>query len=167
MATKRELEKLMTYVGERKQIEEDDVLAIVTCNTTTSFDTLCMAVAGGRQKEADEVLSLLLASGETSVGIVRILINYFNKLLLAVNAVSNREPIDIASKRILRAGQFKLESEVKRQLSIWKKEWVIRVLNLLAETEKQTKTTGYPADLMVARTILTITNVAAKGAKMR
>ena len=167
VATKRELEKLMTYVGERKQIEEDDVLAIVTCNTTTSFDTLCMAVAGGRQKEADEVLSLLLASGETSVGIVRILINYFNKLLLAVNAVSNREPIDIASKRILRAGQFKLESEVKRQLSIWKKEWVIRVLNLLAETEKQTKTTGYPADLMVARTILTITNVAAKGAKMR
>ena len=167
VATRRELEKLMTYVGDRKQVEEDDVLAIITCNTTTSFDTLCMAVAGGRQKEADEALSLLLASGETSVGIVRVLINYFNKLLLAVNAVANREPIEIASKRILRAGQFKLESEVKRQLSIWKKEWVIRVLNLLAETEKQTKTTGYPADLMVARTILTITNVAAKGAKMR
>ena len=167
VATRRELEKLMTYVGDRKQIEEDDVLAIITCNTTSSFDTLCMAVAGGRQKEADEALSLLLASGETSVGIVRVLINYFNKLLLAVNAVSNREPIEIASKRVLRAGQFKLESEVKRQLSIWKKEWVIRVLNLLAETEKQTKTTGYPADLMVARTILTITNVAAKGAKMR
>ena len=167
VATKRELEKLITYVGSRKQIEEDDVREIITCTQATSFDTLCMAIAGGRQKEADEALSLLLASGETSVGIVRVLINYFNKLLLAVNAVANREPIEIASKRILRAGQFKLESEVKRQLSIWKKEWVIRVLNLLAETEKQTKTTGYPADLMVARTILMITNVAAKGAKMR
>ena len=86
---------------------------------------------------------------------------------MAVNAVNNREPIDIAVKRVLRSGQFKLEDEVKRQLGIWKKEWVIRVLNLLAETEKQTKTTGYPADLMVARTILMITNVAAKGAKMR
>ena len=167
VATKRELEKLITYMGERKQIEEADVRAIITCTQATSLDMLCMAVACGRHKEADDVLNLLLASGETSVGIVRVLINYFNKLLLAVNAVANREPIDVAVKRVLRAGQFKLEDEVKRQLNIWKKEWVVRVLNLLAETEKQTKTTGYPADLMVARTILMITNVAAKGAKMR
>lgn len=167
VATKRELEKLITYVGERKQINEEDVRTIITHTQATSFDTLCMAIAGGRQKEADEALSLLLASGETSVGIVRVLINYFNKLLLAVNAVSNREPLEVACKRILKAGQFKLEGEVKRQLSIWKKEWVVRVLNLLAETEKQTKTTGYPADLMVSRTILMITGVAAKGAKMR
>ena len=167
VTTKRELEKLITYMGERKQIEEVDVRAIITCTQASSFDMLCMAIAGGRQKEADETLNLLLASGETSVGIVRVLINYFNKLFLAVNAVNNREPIDIAVKRVLRSGQFKLEDEVKRQLGIWKKEWVIRVLNLLAETEKQTKTTGYPADLMVARTILMITNVAAKGAKMK
>lgn len=165
IATKRELEKLITYVSPRKQIEEDDVCKIITCTQATSFDTLCMAIAGGRHKEVDEALNLLLASGETSVGIVRVLINYFNKLLLAVNAVANREPIEVAIKRVLRAGQFKLENDVKRQLMIWNKEWVVKVLNLLAETEKQTKTTGYPSDLMVARTILMITNVAAKGAK--
>ncbi|MBR5130466.1 MAG: DNA polymerase III subunit delta [Alphaproteobacteria bacterium] len=167
LTTRRELEKLITYMGERKNIEDVDVYQIITCSETTSFDTLCMAVANGCPRDADEAFALLLASGETPVGVVRVLIGYFNKLLLATNAIEHREPIDIAVKRVLRVGQFKLENDVKRQLMIWKKEWIVRVLNLLSETEKQTKTTGYPADLMVSRTILMIANVAAKGAKMR
>ena len=167
VASKRELEKLITYVGDKKNIEEEDVLSIVTCSATTSFDALCMAVAGGYHRKADEAFSLLLSSGETSVGIVRVLINYFNKLLLAVNAFQNKEPIEVAAKRVLKAAQFKLEADVKRQLMIWKKDWIVRVLSLLAQTEKQLKTTGYPADLITARTILMITSVAAKAVKNR
>lgn len=167
VASRRELEKLIAYMGDRKNIEETDVKDIITTSSTVSFDALCMAVAGGYAKEADTAFQLLLASGETSVGVVRVLINYFNKLLLAVNAVAGGEPIDVAAKRVLRAAQFKLEADVKRQLTLWKVAWIVRVLNLLCETEKQTKTTGMPADLMVARTILMITNVPAKITKYR
>ena len=167
VASRRELEKLITYVGERKNIEEQDVQAVIKTSSSTSFDTLCMAVASGNCRQADTAFQLLLASGENSVGVVRVLIGYFNKLLLAVNAVSNGEPIDMAVKRVIRAAQFKLETDVKRQIVIWKKEWIVRALELLCETEKQTKTTGYIADLMVARTILTIANVGAKAAKSK
>lgn len=163
LTTRRELEKLITYMGDIKTVEEDDVRAIITHTGTSSYDDLCMAVAGGFQQQADTSYGLLLASGETSVGIVRVLIGYFNKLLLAVNAVDKGEAVPIAVKRVLRAAQFKLEADVKRQISLWKKPALIKVLNLLAETEKQTKTTGYPADLMVARAVLSICAVAARG----
>ncbi len=162
LITRRELEKLIAYMGNTKSIEESDVRAIITQTGTSSYDDLCMAVAGGFAQQADASYQLLLASGETSVGVVRVLIGYFNKLLLAVNAVHKGEAVPIAVKRVLRAAQFKLESDVRRQLTIWQKNNLIKVLNLLTETEKQTKTTGYSADLMVARAILSICAVAAR-----
>ncbi len=162
LITRRELEKLITYMGNTKNIEENDVRAIITQTGTSSYDDLCMAVAGGFSQQADTSYQLLLASGETSVGVVRVLIGYFNKLLLAVNAINKGEAVPIAVKRVLRAAQFKLEADVRRQLTIWNKNNLIKVLNLLAETEKQTKTTGFPADLMVARAVLSICAVAAR-----
>lgn len=167
IATRRELEKLVTYLGDKKQADEADVRAIITSSSTTSFDTLCMAVAGGRQKEADEAYRLLLASGESSVGIVRVLIGYFNRLLNGATALNAGDSLESAAKKVLRAAQFKLESDVKRQLSLWKTSWILRALELLSETEVQTKTTAFPADLMVARTILLLTSVPAKAARHR
>lgn len=163
VATRYELEKLMTYMGDQKNIEEIDVQAILTPSSTASFDELCLAVASGKQKEVDQAYHLLLAAGENPVGIVRVLITYFNKLLLGVCSVSKGDSYDIAVKKILRPAQFKMEPEVKKQLSIWKKEWLIRTLALLSETEKQTKTTALPAELMLARTLILITSVPAKG----
>ncbi|MBR4927857.1 MAG: DNA polymerase III subunit delta, partial [Alphaproteobacteria bacterium] len=145
LTTRQELEKLITYMGDIKNIEEEDVRAIITHTGTSSYDDLCMAVAGGKQQQADASYQLLLASGETAVGVVRVLIGYFNKLLLAVHAIDKGEAVPIAVKRVLRSAQFKLEADVRRQLGIWKKGNLIKVLNLLVETEKQTKTTGYPA----------------------
>lgn len=162
VATKNELEKLMTYMGNQKTIEASDVLAISTPSSTTSYDTLCMAVGSGNQKEVDAAYQLLLATGESPVTITRLLIMYFNRLLLGITALSKGDSLESATKKVLRPAQFKLEAATKYQLSIWKKEWIIKALNILGDTEKQTKTTAMPAELIVARTLITLTNVAAK-----
>lgn len=162
LTTKRELEKLITYMGQNKRIEPDDVLAVSTVSLSSSFDALCLAVGAGNQKAVDENYALLLASGETAVSIVRVLMGYFNRLLLGVNALQAGESPDMAVKKVLRPAQFKLEAGVKNQLRLWKKEWIIKALFLLSETEKQTKSSGLPPDLMLARTLVLLTSVAAK-----
>lgn len=160
--TYSEIEKLMIYVGKTRQITEKDILAIIPDMSSTSMDMLCHTIATGKHQQADKACQLLLASGETPIGILRILTIYFNKLLVGVDTLSKGFPIEKALKIILRPAQFTLEETTKQQLSFWKKENLIRVINLLIQTEKQSKTTGFPQDLMLERTITLITNVAQK-----
>ena len=162
LTTKRELEKLITYMGDIKQIEADDVLAVSTVSLSSSFDDLCLAVASGNQKAVQENYDLLLSAGESPVAIVRILMGYFNRLLMGVTAVAKGESPDLAVKKVLRAAQFKMEPAVKTQLRIWKKDWIIKSLFLLSDTEKQTKTSGMPPELILARTLILLTSVPAK-----
>lgn len=162
LTTKRELEKLITYMGDVKQIEAEDVLAVSTVSLSSSFDDLCLAVASGNQKAVQENYTLLLSSGETPVSIVRILMGYFNRLLMGVTALSKGESPDLAVKKVVRAAQFKIEPEVKNQLRTWKKEWLVKALFLLSDTEKQTKTSAMPPELMLARTLVLLTSVPAK-----
>lgn len=162
LATKRELEKLITYMGDVKQIEADDVLAVSTVSLSSSFDDLCLAVASGNQKAAQENYDLLLSAGETPVSIVRILMGYFNRLLTGVTAVGKGESPDLAVKKVLRAAQFKMEPAVKNQLRIWKKDWIVKALFLLSDTERQTKTSAMPPELILARTLVLLTSVPSK-----
>lgn len=162
VTTKNELEKLMTYLGNKKTVDETDVAAVCTTASTSSYDTLCMAVGSGQQKQVDAAYQLLLTAGENPVTLTRILIMYFNRLLIGVAALSKGDSLETATKKILRPAQFKLEPATKQQLSIWKKEWIIRALSLLSDTEKQLKSTAMPAELIMARTLMTLTNVAAK-----
>lgn len=162
VTTKSELEKLMTYLGDKKTVDESDVLAVCTTASETSYDTLCMAVGGGHQKQVDTAYQLLLSTGENPVTLTRILMLYFNRLLVGATALAKGDTLDAATKKILRPAQFKLEAATKQQLSLWKKDWIIKALLLLSDTEKQLKSTAMPGELILARTLMTLTNVAAK-----
>ena len=166
ISTQSELEKLMTYKGGDKVITIQDVEAVIPNTEIASFDELCHAVALGKQKETDSILSNLLTNGETPVSIVRILIGHFNKLLLAIDMSENGISKEEVLKKILRANQFRQKDVMSMQISLWKKEFIIKVLQLLLETEKQVKTTELPAELMIERTLTTIAGIPKKIRRM-
>ena len=161
IATRKELEKLITYLGDKKVVDVSDVQAVVTDTQNSSVDLFCVAVATGNQKVAEREYNLMLSNGENSVSIIRILYLYFNRLLDAVDTTES-QGIDAGLKKIMKPAQFRMESDFKKQLAIWKKPFVLKVLGLLLETERKAKTTGFPAEIMLGRTILQITQVAQK-----
>lgn len=162
LMTRRELDKLITYLGEQKMVTADDVRAIITDTVDASTDILCCAICEGDQKKADKEYHLMLLNGETPVGIIRILSNYFNKLLEASEVFASSGQIDMAIKKVLRPAQFQLKESVLRQIRIWKKSYILKVLSLLLEAEKQVKSTGFPAELILDRVIIQITGVAKR-----
>lgn len=162
LMTRRELDKLITYLGERKSVSTSDVCAVITDTVSASTDSFCCAVGEGNQKAADKEYHLMLANGENPVGIIRILSNYFNKLLEASEVISKGGGVDMAVKKILKPAQFRLEAGMRRQIQIWKKEYVLKVLFLLLEAEMQAKSTGLPAELILDRVIMQITGVAKR-----
>lgn len=161
-STKNELEKLITYLGDKKTIDESDIQAIIPDTATATTDMLCFAVANGQHKEADKALRILFANGENPVSITRILIMHFNKLLLGADMTAKHASSDAICRKLLRANQFRLKEQILRQTAHWKREHVYKTLQLLLETERQTKTTGMPAQLIVERTVTMITGLGRR-----
>ena len=162
ITTQSELEKLTVYIGDKKTISVADVEAVISKPEGATFDDLCHQTALGKQKEADKILKNLLVNGETPVTIVRILTSHFNKLLMAVDLSENGVAKDEILKKVLRANQFKQKDIMATQIYLWKKPFLIKVLQLLLETERQTKTTELPAELMIERAITTIAGIPKK-----
>lgn len=161
MATRRELDKLICYLGDKKVVDLKDVFDVITDTQNASVDLFCHAVATGDMKKAEKEYHLMIENGENPVGIIRILFNYFNKLLDATDIMENAG-MELAVKKIMKPAQFKLEASFQQQIRIWKKSFVLKVLNLLLDGEKQVKSTGLPAELILNRIIIQITNVARK-----
>ena len=162
--TKKELEKLITYLGEKKSVDVEDVQAVITDTQNSSSDLFCHAVATGDYEAVEKAYQLLLQNGENPVGIVRLLYNYFNKLLDAICAV-DEEGLETALKKIMKPAQFGLKNSFEKQLMIWKKTFVFKVLDLLLETERKIKSTGMPAEVVLGRALLQITGVAQRHKK--
>lgn len=156
-----ELEKLMTYKGADTHITLPDVQAVITPNATATTDRLCLAVAGGDVEKADHLCALLLQD-TNPVTLVRALSTYFHKLLQGVDLVMSGQSPAAAAQKLLRANQFAMKDAFATHLHKWKKDTLLHVLNSLFDLEKQTKTTGLPAPLLVQRLVLAITRTAKR-----
>ena len=161
IATRKEIEKLITYLGDKKTVDVSDVESVVTDTQNSSVDLFCSAVVTGDQKQAEREYHLMLSNGENPVSIIRILYLYFNRLLDATATVES-QGVDAGLKKIMKPAQFRMEASFRKQLSIWKKSFILKVLDLLLDAERQSKTTGFPSEVMLGRIILQITQVAQR-----
>lgn len=162
LTTKNELEKLITFLGDKKEITTADVEKCIPDIKTSTMDALCFFVASGEQSAADKSTDILLADGETAVGIVRALIQHFNKLLIGCDMREKKMESDLITKKLLRANQYMMKEKLLSQIRIWNKEMLLKTLVLLNETEEQTKSTGIIPETVLQRTITMIAGLARK-----
>jgi DNA polymerase III subunit delta len=80
---KTELEKLATYVGQRKLIRRQDVSALVISEKTTTVWELADLLAARQQKKALEFLDCLLRDGEEPLQMLGALTWMYRKLIEA------------------------------------------------------------------------------------
>lgn len=161
LAVKSELNKLMTYLGDRKTITNTDIDTVISVTATASIDALCQQAAGIQFEKTDFLYRQLLQAGESPVTLIRYLIAYFNNLLLGIHLIQKKVPLETIFKKILKPNQFNQKEALARQLHYWDMATLIKITDLLFETEKQMKTSGLNPELMLHRT-LTLVNSAAK-----
>ncbi len=153
---KQEIKKLSVYMEHNKDISELDICQLITDSTDSSMEQFCIDVAGGQLKKVSREYKILLENGENPVSIVRSLHAYFNRLLDVV-FLSERMDAETAVSKVLKASQFRLKDCLINQIRYWQKDTLLKVIDKLVETERQLKTTGMPADLILERLVLTIT----------
>ncbi len=161
-ASTGELEKLITYLGTRRNIVLQDVQTAISDTSCSSLEDLCYFTAGGNSAKALESYQELLHEGEEPVTLTRNLTYHFFKLLNSVAAIEKGQNADAAVAAIRPPVMFFRKPDLIMQLKIWKRKDINNVLELLYKCERNCKTTNYPAEDILSYTILQIAGAAKR-----
>lgn len=159
-----EIEKLITYVGEKTQVTPDDVLAVISDTSSSSSDDLCYAAAGGQKDKVMQAYQKLINEGTEPSLILRSLYFHFLKILTCLSFMEEGQNVDAAMKKLTPRIIFFREAAFRRQVLIWNRDRVFSVINLLYQAEKDTRNANMPTEDLVSYTLLQVASAAASAA---
>jgi len=95
-----ELEKLISYLGERNLVEEEDVAAVVSDTRVESVFDLTDALGEGERAQALRLLSRLLDDGQAPLMVLAMLTRHFRQLWKARELVERRTPQNDLARQV-------------------------------------------------------------------
>jgi DNA polymerase III subunit delta len=158
--TYQELEKLITYAGEAKQLTLHDVQALVDYNRETSFDDMVNAVADRNLKSLESTLTRLLREGSQPVAYLRALQRYFNRLyFIRAQMQALGQSAEMVIQGLRPPVFFRQVPILTRHVQSWNSEQIVRALRLLINAELACKTSDLPLIPASSRRLLQITQI--------
>ncbi len=161
-ASLTEMDKLITYLGTRRNVEINDIKTVIGDISSSSQEDLCYFIAKGEIAKALDAYQELIHAGEESVSLVRSLTYHFEKLLLCIASMEKGQPAESAISALRPPVMFFRKADLIQQLKIWKRHPVLDVLQLLYDCERQCKTTNLPAEEILSYTLMQIGGAARR-----
>ena len=172
--TRREIEKLVLYVGEdtgddraRHRIGRTEVAACLADGSQQTLDELTLAVGDGDLEAVDRGLRRLAAEGVNAVSLLRALMRHFHRLLTAADALGKGGTAERAVEGLRPPVFWKHKGRVAAQLRAWPAAQLARAEQELLEAEILCKSSGLPANALAERAALTLARRAAAGRTRR
>jgi DNA polymerase-3 subunit delta len=160
-ATRSEIEKLVLYVGEGRQVELEDVMASVGHSAGVALDDLNYAIAEGDSKAIERQLDLNLA--ETApIMILRGLARHFLKLHGAVGRLESGAPLQDAMVALNSPLFWRDRPRLEKQCRRWSSRSIALALQKIGETESQAMRHREIADTLIRRAGLEIAALPGK-----
>lgn len=157
-----EIEKLATYLGDKKTVSNDDILNVIADTSSSSSEDVCYFAAGGNPDKAQKAFQKMVNEGNEPISIVRTMAYHFNKILTVLSHMENGDQPDRAVGKLLPRIMFFRENSFKRQVGAWNKANTLNALELLYKCERDCKTTNMPVEEIVSYTIMQISSKAAR-----
>ncbi len=162
-----ETEKLITYMGGQRDIALEDVMACVGAGGQLPLDDLTRHMGSGQFGEADRVLQLALAEGESPVAILRHMQNYFLKLHITKARLAKGETLDAALIKLRPPLFFKLKDAFVAQMNGWTMAQLEQAMALLMTVEAKCKQSGAEPETLVSRAVLSLAQLGARATGQR
>ncbi|MBP3687768.1 MAG: DNA polymerase III subunit delta [Alphaproteobacteria bacterium] len=153
-----ELDKLITYMGENKTISIDDVLRVISDTSASSQEDLCYFVALGQTEKAIASFNKLIFEGENPVSLIRTLSYHFMKLLDCAVKIESGETADKVVFGLRPPLMFFRKNAFLSQLRLWNRNRIMNALSLLYQTERECKTTDFPAEQAASFALMRLAN---------
>lgn len=163
----QEINKLLIYLGDKKNITLQDINAIITDSKETSLDDFCIMLASGQTEKVHMALQAFIQENVQLSTLLWGVTNYFSIL---AKLVENKRFSDLQEKilaKTLKPNQFKLKVPLLAQAQKWTYPQILNVLNKLQTLEQQTRQTGMPAEYITEHTFIQLSEFAKKLGSMR
>lgn len=160
--SQNELDKLITYMGANKTISSQDILTVISDTSASSQEDLCYFVALGQTDKAIDSYNRLIFEGENPVTIIRSLSYHFMKLLDCAVKIEKGDTIEKVVVALRPPLMFFRKNAFSGQLKVWNRNRILSALDLLYQTERECKTTDFPAEETASFTLMRIANGARK-----
>tara|TARA_R110000824_G_scaffold118960_14_gene271917 strand:+ start:36404 stop:37447 length:1044 start_codon:yes stop_codon:yes gene_type:complete len=163
--TLNELEKLSLYMGpgssgENKQVSLDDVRACIGDNVESGMDAVVDAATGGDLGALDIALARARSADVHSVALLNALTRHLIQLHLAMDSLENGMSPDSVVASMRPPVHFSRKPKMQRQLGLWNRRRIERALEIVAEADRQCKTTGLPEKAICGQTLMRIAQAA-------
>ncbi|WDM85316.1 DNA polymerase III subunit delta [Ehrlichia sp. JZT12] len=138
-ALQPELEKLMLYIGNNKNLTIQDIQESLLAEIDPISEDLCISIAEKNIENFTKFANILLKNKFTPISLIRILLKYFLRLEYLIRIVKNGESINQALKSIHPPIFFKSIPTVKKYISTISHVEVNNIIKKLIEIEIQCK----------------------------
>lgn len=149
------LAKIALYVDDKRIVELSDVEKCLPDTSAADMDDFLYSLTAGHIRQTMTALDRLLYDNKEPNMLIRMLDGHFKKLQTAV--VNGQLP------RLF----WKVEDKFKQAMKIWPESEITAVLVRLNELERQLRTTGMPAEILLRDFALKLSVRAAKFAIRR
>ncbi|MBF0296496.1 MAG: DNA polymerase III subunit delta [Magnetococcales bacterium] len=141
-----ELEKLMLFLGDRRRVTLEDVLASVGESGTRSGFALAEAVLGGRVEQALPILDHLLEAGEEPLALLGLLTQRLRRLAQGMHALRQGEdPESIATRLQV---FWKEKNDFFARMRSTSPRWLANALLRCQEADRELKSSGSEQRIM-------------------
>ncbi len=147
-----ELVKLRDFIGDRKTVESDDVLKVVSRSRVDSVFELTNAIGKRDRAQALQTLAYLLEQGQNEVGAVAMIARHLRILSVVRDGVKEGLP---TGKLCVKAGipQFFLK-DYQSQARSWSEDKITRTVHALKDTDKALKSSPVSAHIWLENFII-------------
>jgi DNA polymerase-3 subunit delta len=157
--TRSELEKIITYAGEEKNLSLADVESLVDYNRDTQLDDIVNAAADKSVAALDKMLAVHLREGTSTVAYLRALQRYFNRLYFVKAKMEAGYDLETVIGGLRPPVFYKQKPLLIRHARNWGMEQIVRALKLLIAAEVTSKTSDIPVAAATSRRLFQLTQV--------
>jgi len=157
-----QLDKLIIYAGDERQITLEDAKACVVDSSDISLERIVQKAASGNMMALEKDLLKSFDEGISAVAILRVSQNYFKKLHLVKSQIEEGTNTDTALKSLRPPLFFKDKPVFMGHLNKWSSKKIMSAINGLIKAETLCKKTGYPAETVCSHTLHSIAKIAKR-----
>jgi DNA polymerase-3 subunit delta len=161
-ASRAELRKLALYASGQKQIEIDDVIAVVADASALALDALVDAAFAGRIAEAEKEFSKASVAGTNPTAIVGAALRQIERLHALRLDVESGTSASAVVERAQPQIHFRRKPMVEMALKGWTSERLTKAMTMLAEASLDARRQSGLAETIAQRAMMLIARAAAQ-----
>jgi DNA polymerase-3 subunit delta len=160
--SRAELRKLTLYAAGQKQIEVDDVMAVVADASALALDSLVDAAFAGRLAEVEKEFAKATIAGTSAAAIIGAALRQLERLHVLRLDVESGASVSAVIERPQSGIHFRRKQAIEAALKAWTSERLTRALAMLADASLDARKQSDLGDTIAQRALMQIARAAAR-----